>query len=388
MKFLHLADLHIGKRLNEFSFLEEQEYLLKQIVEKAQELKVDAVVMAGDIYDKAIPSVEAMQLLESLLISLVKAQIKVLIIAGNHDSVERLSFGNSFMEGCGVYISSRYRGSTEKVTLKDGKGVEADFYLLPFLKPSSVRDYLPEEEKSAIKCTEDAVTKAVELMAIDEKRINILVAHQTVGGFEASSAGSEDNTLSIGGSDNVNPELLQGFDYVALGHLHNAKAVADIDKIRYAGTPLTYSFSSHEAAKSMTLVEFSSKEAFTYTEIPLIPRLKVLTIENTFAEFMNPDYYNSKAVNRNDILSLVLTDEEDIPNAHLQLRSIYPNMLLMSYKRDKRLSALAVEGADNQEQKTAIELLGEFFQQVRGTNLDEEQKIYLNEIITELEGRD
>lgn len=387
MRLIHLADLHIGKRLKEFSFLDEQRYILDQVLSKVRELQPDGIILAGDIFDKAIPSEEALQLLEDFLKELAAAKLQILMVAGNHDSVKRLSFGSSFMQYAGVHIASHYQGRAEMVSLQDAAGLRVNCYLLPHLKPSTVRDYLPEEEQSSITNTETAVAKAIDLMEIDKSQLNLLIAHQTVGGFEAGQAGSEDNTFSIGGSDNVSPEILQDFDYVALGHLHNPQQVGEFAHIRYAGTPLIYSFSSHERPKSMTIIDLRGKGDISITTVPLVPRLRVISREISYQELMQESFYKAEGFNPQDIFHFILTDKDYIANAYLELRSIYPNMLEMSYKRDSSLAADAA-GIVLTEGKTVLELLEEFYKQVHQQEFDQEQKAYLKDILEEMEAQD
>lgn len=275
MKLIHLSDLHIGKRVNEVSMLEDQEYVLLQILRVIDEEKADAVLIAGDVYDKSVPSAEAVTLFDDFLCRLAKRKLPVLIISGNHDSPERLAFGNRLLELGGIHISPVYDGTVRSVSLSDEHG-EVVFWLLPFLKPTHVKRYYPDE---GIESYTDALCVAVEKMGIDKAKRNVLLTHQFVTG--ASTCESEE--ISVGGTDNVDASVFEDFDYVALGHIHGPQNIGS-NRIRYCGTPLKYSFSEETHHKSVTVVNLGTKGELALQLRPLTPKHDLRSIRGTFRE--------------------------------------------------------------------------------------------------------
>lgn len=316
MKFIHLSDLHIGKRVNGFSMLEDQKYILDQILMIAEEEMPDGVLIAGDIYDKPVPPAEAVQVFDAFLTGLADRNLPVFVISGNHDSPERLAFGGQLMKDRRVYMAPVYDGHLEPVQLEDRYG-SLRVYMLPFIKPAVVRRCCPEE---GIETFEDAVRWALEHMAEHKKGEdgrNILIAHQFVTG--ASCCDSEE--LSIGGLDQVSAELFDSFDYVAMGHIHGPQKVGR-DTLRYSGTPLKYSFSEVNHRKSVTVVELLEKGNVTVNTRPLRPLHDMRELRGSYEELTSRDFYQGTAVD--DYLHITLTDEEDILDAIGKLRSIYP----------------------------------------------------------------
>lgn len=250
MKFIHLSDLHLGKRVNDFSMIEDQRYIITKILQIIDTEQPDAVLIAGDVYDKSVPSVEAVTLLDFFLVRIASRNLDVFIIAGNHDSPERISFGGRLMERSGVHFAPVYGGKAEPVTLRDEFG-EVNFYLLPFLKPAVVRNLFPDRNISTYT---DALSAAVDKMEIESTKRNVLVAHQFVTG----AVRSDSEEISVGGADNVDVSVFDGFDYVALGHIHRPQQVG-VKTVRYCGTPLKYSFSEANQEKSVTVVEMGEK---------------------------------------------------------------------------------------------------------------------------------
>ena len=303
MRFLHLSDLHIGKRLNEFSLLEDQAYILGQILEITKSEQPDGVLIAGDVYDKAAPSAEA--------VGLSRSGTAVFLISGNHDSPERVAYGSRILDRCRIYLSPLYEGKTEPVILKDEIG-EVAVYLLPFLKPAMLRRFWPEEE---IGSYTDALRLAVGAMDISPSRRNILVAHQFVTG--ASRCESEE--VTIGGLDNVDASVFAAFDYVALGHIHIPQSIGET--IRYCGTPLKYSFSEAGQEKSVTVVELSEKGSLQLRTIPLKPLHDLRELRGRYGELTARSFYEGTPTE--DYLHIVLTDEEDVLGAAEKLRTIF-----------------------------------------------------------------
>ncbi|MEE1155724.1 MAG: exonuclease SbcCD subunit D [Acutalibacteraceae bacterium] len=351
MKFIHLSDLHIGKRVNEFSMLEEQEYILTQIINIIDEEAPQAVVIAGDVYDKSVPPAEAVQLFDSFLSKLAKRNIHTFVISGNHDSPERIAFGCNIMNNCGIYMSPVYNGFVQPISLKDNFGT-VNFYMLPFIKPANVRRYYPE---SNINSYTDAVKVAIDNMNIDYNERNVIITHQFVTG--AITCDSEE--ISVGGTDNVDSVVFNNFDYVALGHIHKPQTIGN-EKIRYCGTPLKYSFSEAKHQKSVTVVQLREKGDLSIKEINLIPKNDLREIKGTYLELTaKANYINTQT---NDYMHITLTDEEDIPDAIGKLRVIYPNLMKLDYDNKRTRSNNVISKENHIESKSPIELLEEFYQ--------------------------
>lgn len=364
MKFIHLSDLHIGKRLLEHSLLEEQTYILEQILTVIDRENPDAVLIAGDVYDKSVPSAEAVTLLDGFLNALAKRSVPTMIISGNHDSPERLAFGNRLIEGCGIYLSPVYNGAIKPISLSDEFG-RVDVWLLPFVKPIHVRRYFPDAE---IESYTDAVRVAIEHMDIDRSVRNVLVTHQFVTG--ASTCESEE--FSVGGTDNVDASVFDGFDYVALGHIHGPQNISS-PRIRYCGTPLKYSFSEANHEKSVTVAEL--KEDLSIRTVPLIPKRDVRELRGSFAEL------TEGASRSSDFLHIILTDEEDVPEAAGRLRAIYPNLLKHTYDNTRTRNAAFIDFAEDVETKSPLELFEELYVKQNGQPMSETQRTYLGELI-------
>ena len=373
MKILHLSDLHIGKRVNEFSMLEDQKYILERIIDIIDSEKPEAVIIAGDIYDKSVPSAEAVQMLDDFLYELVCRKLQVFIISGNHDSAERLSFGSRLMDNSGVHISPVYKGEVVPVSLNDEYG-KIDIFMLPFIKPASVRRYFDDEE---IESYTDAVRVAVSNMDIDDRNRNILVTHQFVTG----AVRSESEDISVGGADNVDVLVFEPFDYVALGHLHGPQSV-ERESVRYCGTPLKYSFSEKDHIKSVTVAELFEKGNIDIKTIPLIPKHDMREIKGTYLELTaKSNYENTKT---DDYLKIILTDEEDIPDAMAKLRVIYPNIMKLEYDNTRTRSMTHIESAEGIERKSPVELFGELYERQNGQPMSDEQMKFSSELMNEI----
>ena len=370
MKLIHLSDLHIGKRVNEISMIEDQEYILHQILQIVDDEKADAVLIAGDVYDKSVPSAEAVTLFDDFLCRLAKRKIPTLIISGNHDSPERLAFGNRLMEESGIFISPVYDGSVSTFTLSDENG-DVDFWLLPFLKPAHVKRYFPD---AGIESYTDAVRVAVEKMGIDTAKRNVLLTHQFVTG--ASTCESEE--ISVGGSDNVDASVFEDFDYVALGHIHGPQNIGS-NQIRYCGTPLKYSFSEETHHKSVTVVNLAKKGDLELQLRPLTPRHDLRSIRGTFEELTSKSFYEGTATD--DYLHIILTDEEDVPEAIGKLRIIYPNLMKLSYDNTRTRTNQVIEGAEDVQRKSPLELFDELYELQNNQPMSEEQRSFTQELI-------
>ena len=376
MKLIHLSDLHLGKRVNEVSMIEDQEYILHQIIRIIKDENADAVLLSGDIYDKSVPSAEAVTLFDEFLSRLAQLQVQVFAISGNHDSPERLAFGNRLMEGAGIHMSPVYSGEVAPIVLSDTYG-EVNFWLLPFIKPAHVKRYYPDE---GIETYTDACRVAVEKMGIDTTKRNVLLTHQFVTGASVDPDGSEE--LSVGGSDNVDASVFEGFDYVALGHIHGQQNIGGSNRIRYCGTPLKYSFSEEHHHKSVTVVELGAKGELQLQLRPLIPRHDMRTIRGTFTELTDKAFYEGTA--KDDYLHVTLTDEEDVPEALGKLRVIYPNIMKLDYDNKRTRSNQAVGKAEGVEKKSPLELFSEFYYDRNGQTMSEEQTAFMQNLIEEI----
>lgn len=366
MKLFHLSDLHLGKRLNEFSLLEDQQYILNQIVDMALDERPDGVLIAGDIYDKAVPSTEAVQLFDDFLVRLAKQNISVFAVSGNHDSPERIAFGSRLIDPSGVHLSPVYDGQTHCLSLTDSYG-PVHIYLLPFLKPLHVRRFFPERELASYT---DALQAAVDALEVDQTQRNLLVAHQFVSG--SSLGGSED--FSVGGVDSVDVSVFAPFDYVALGHIHRAQQ-AGRSNVRYCGTPLSYSFSEAGQEKSVTMVELEEKGSLSIRTLPLIPKRGMREIRGAYEELTLQRFYQDSTY-QEDYLHITLTDEEDIPDAVGKLRVIYHNLMKLDYDNRRTRSATEILGAEQVEQKTPLELFEEFYEKQNNQPLTEQQRLF------------
>ena len=430
MKFLHLSDLHLGKRVYEASMLEDQRYILEQILSVAEEEKPDGVLIAGDIYDKAVPSAEAVRLCDGFLTRLADLGIPVFAVSGNHDSPERLAFGARLMSGRGVYISPPYDGAVEPVILRDEWG-ETAVWLLPFLRPSTVRHALEKEarkrngeaepdaaadagepsenaERSAEAAEpfsgaverfsetaeslsgspeqpletgsyQAALQAAVSRLCVDRSRRNVLVAHQFVTG--ASRCESED--FSVGGLDNVDASVFEAFDYTALGHIHSPQYVGR-QTVRYCGTPLKYSFSECGQEKSVTVVELGKKGDVTVRERPLVPLRDMRRVRGTYLEVTARSFYEN--TNTRDYIQITLTDEEDVPDGMQKLRVIYPNLLRLEYDNRRTRENRSVESAEAEEEKSGQALFAAFYELQNNRPMSEAQTALIGRLFEELEG--
>lgn len=374
MRLLHLADLHLGKRVHEFSMLEDQRYILKQILEIMEREQADGVLIAGDIYDKTVPSAEAVQLLDDFLTKIAERKIPVFLISGNHDSAERISFGAKLFAKSGVYFASGYQGQTEFVTLQDAYG-ELDIYLLPFIRPVHVRQAFPEQADKIVSY-QDALQTVLAHINLNRERRNVLVAHQFVTGAERCE--SED--IQVGGLDNVDASLFDDFDYVALGHIHGPQWILR-ETVRYAGTPLKYSFSETRHQKAVTIIELRGKGETKIRTIPLEPLRDMRKIRGTYEELTRRSVYEN--TNLEDFVQITLTDETDIFDAVGKLRVIYPNLMKLEY--DNRRTGNRLETAvEERVERTPLEYTKELFMMQNEKPMSSGQEKYLVNLIREV----
>lgn len=374
MKLIHLSDLHIGKRVNEISMLEDQAHILAQILDIIHSEAPDALVIAGDVYDKSIPSAEAMTLFDDFLCRLAQHQLPVFIISGNHDSPERLSFASRLLDSSGIHISPVYNGEITPFTLRDDHG-EVDIWLLPFIKPAHVKRFCPQEDITSFT---DACRAAVARMAVDPQRRNVLVAHQFVTG----AATCESEEISVGGSDNVDASVFDGFDYVALGHIHGPQNIGS-NRLRYCGTPLKYSFSEAGHYKSVTVAELGQKGDLQLRTVPLTPLHDLRELRGSFAQLTDKSFYSTQTTE--DYLHIILTDEEDVPEAVGQLRLIYPNLMKLSYDNTRTRTDQVISAAENIQRKSPLELFEELYELQNNQPMSHEQRAFTRQLIEDIQ---
>ena len=373
MKFLHLSDLHLGKNLNGFSLYQDQAYILNQVVQIAQNEQIEAVIIAGDIFDKSVPNSQAIQLFDEFLTSWAELNLPVFIISGNHDNAQRIAFGANLFKQNNIFISPVYNGNLSPITLEDNFG-KINFYLLPFLKPTTVRNFFPDEE---ITSYNQAIEVALKNISLNTNERNILIAHQFVTG--AYICDSED--IVVGGIDNIDANLFQDFDYVALGHLHTPQTVLR-ESIRYCGTLLKYSFSEINQEKSLTIVDFFTKNDINIKTISLSPLHDMRKLKGSYADLTLKSNYEH--TNTTDYLTIILTDEEDIPDAINRLRSIYPNIMQLSYENTRTNTAKQLANIDIHNLKSPLTLFKEFYTQQNNQDLNTEQNAILEELIHDI----
>ena len=383
MKLIHLSDLHLGRRLNEFNLLEDQRYILTKIINVIDDERPDAVIIAGDIYDKSVPSAEAVELFDDFLVRLAGRKLPVFAISGNHDSPERIAFASRLIDRSGVHLSPVYDGQVTPIDLEDAHG-KVHFYMLPFVKPAHVRRYFPDAE---ITSYTDALRTAVEAMGMDRSERNVLVTHQFVTG----AARSESEEISVGGADNVDASVFDGIDYVALGHIHGPQNIGT-GRIRYCGTPLKYSFSEAKQEKSVTVVELGAKQRdgdnggsadIIVRTVPLVPKREMREIRGTYLELT--DRRNYDGTDTGAYLHITLTDENDIPDAVQRLRVIYPNLMKLDYDNTRTRSGAGVSGGPARAAAVSpAELFAGFFEKQNGLPMDGEQAAFVQELIEKI----
>lgn len=374
---MHLADLHLGKRVNGFSMMEDQEYILNRILEIMEEQQPDGLLIAGDVYDKTIPPAEAVRLMDDFLTAVAAKHVPVFLISGNHDSAERVAFGHQLMQGSGIWISPVYDGTIRHHTLEDRWG-EVNIYLIPFLRPSVVRSFFPDVE---IEDYTDALRTIIEDLQVDTSRRNVVLAHQFVTAAGALPETCDSEQLSVGGLDRVDGSVFSPFDYTALGHLHGPQRVGS-ETIRYAGSPLKYSFSELHQKKSVTVAELRAKGVTEIRQIPLQPRREMIELRGTFEEIL--EEARKKGELQTDYYHMILTDETDVVDALSRLREYYPNIMLLDYDNRRTRSQKEVEQLDRVEERTPGELFAALYEQQNGQEMDSDRKEYLDGLIREI----
>ena len=383
MKLIHISDLHIGKNVNGFSMIEEQRHVLGQICDVVRQQKPDAVLIAGDVYDKSVPSAEAVQLFDEFLTNLSESatpNAHIFIISGNHDSPERIAFGSQIMGRQNIHLSPVYKGDVKPVIISDKDGPVA-FYMLPFIKPVNVRHFFENEEISTYT---DAMRLAIAKMNIDKSIRNVLICHQ----FVTNAVRSESEETIVGGVDNVDTQVFADFDYVALGHLHRPQS-CERPTIRYSGSPLKYSFSEVNDKKTITIADMDANGGVEFNFIPTSPLHDWVDLRGTYNELTALHYYESRPELRENYVRVTLTDENDIPDAINKLRIIYHNIMEVLYDNKRtRTKSIVVNDIDATKQKTPTELFAEFYEMQNGeSSLTAEQQSFINEIMERVQNR-
>ena len=375
MKFIHISDLHLGKRVNEFSMIEDQKYILEQILQIADSRGAKVVLAAGDIYDKSVPPAEAVQLLDFFLTEAFRRGLTVILISGNHDSAERVAFGEKLLHASGIHVAPVYNGKVEPVILHDEYG-DINIYPVPYIKPAAVRRFFEEKE---IGSYEDAFAAVMKSLDIDTAKRNILLAHQ----FFAGAVRSESEELSLGGLDAVSISVLPEFDYAALGHVHRPQKLKK-ETIRYCGTPLKYSFSEAEDKKSVTVAELKEKGTVCLETVPLTPLHDMRKIRGTYSEITLLENY--KNTDTSDYMHITLTDEEDIPDVVGKLRVIYPNLMKIEYDNRRTAQNRRIENVSEAEEKTPLELFEDFYELQNNQEMSQQQIAHLEKMIEKVWG--
>jgi len=379
LKFLHLSDLHIGKTVNGFSMLHEQRHVFEQIIKYIDSECPKVVLIAGDVYDRAIPSIEAVQIFDDFLTIIAKKNVGVILISGNHDSPERLNFASRLLSERNLYLCGLFDGKLNSVTLSDEYG-ELNFWMLPFVKPSGIRSMFTETE---IDTYTDAIRLILESANIDYTKRNILLSHQFYISSGITPIRSESEINSIGGLDAVDAGLLSKFDYVALGHLHSPQSIGNNG--HYCGSPIKYSFSEWKQNKSVTLVEIKEKGEITLTNLPIYPLHDMREIKGPLEQLLSNKVLSQG--NKEDYLRVILTDEEEIIDAMGKVKSIYPNVMSLDFENSHSnmdiSSTLAC--SDEFEKLSPYDMFCEFYLEFYGSTLSVEQKKIVRELLEDKE---
>ena len=377
MKLMHLSDLHLGKLILEQSMIDDQKYILNQIIDIVKKEQVDIVLIAGDVYDKSIPTIEAVNLFSDFLTRLYKLKVLVFVISGNHDSKDRLSFGNELFVDNGIYIEGIFNGNLRCETINDKDG-KLNIYMLPFIKPVEVKRFYPDE---IIDTYEDAIKCILKHSSINKSERNIIMVHQFVTSLGEDVIRSDSESISLGGIDNIDVTLFKDFDYVAMGHIHGPQKVGR-ETARYSGSPLKYSFSEVNQKKSVCIIEFNSKEDINISKIPLIPIRDMRVIKGPFDKLISKEIVNLE--NKNDYLDVVLTDDDYIINAIGKLRKFYPNILKLEYENKISSNEVSDNIDIDKSNMSPIDLFSEFYKMQNGIELPAKKRKIIEEVIKEV----
>ncbi|MBP8016998.1 exonuclease SbcCD subunit D [Candidatus Gracilibacteria bacterium] len=378
MKLMHISDLHIGKRVNEFSMLEDQEYILNGIIKIAKDENISGIIIAGDVYDKTVPPIEAVDLADEFLTKLVEENISIYMISGNHDSPERLNFGSRIMEKNNLFICGEYDGDLRKIVIEDEYG-KLNIYFLPYIKPSIVNNKLGLETKTY----DESVKEALKVIDIDVESRNILIAHQFVTFGSTVPELSDSETKSLGGIDNVDASIFDKFDYVALGHIHKPQKIGR-EVIRYSGSPLKYSFSECNHKKSVCIVDFKEKNNCEIKLVPLIPKRDMKHLKTSMEDLKSGNILSS--IPSDTYMHITLTDDEEVIDAISKVREIFKNVMVLDFdnkRNGENLSDTTITSEDL-KQKTPKELFVDFFSSQNNVELTESQNEIISNIVNEV----
>lgn len=374
MKAIHLADLHIGKTVNGFSMLEDQREIMRRILHITDREKPDCVLIAGDVYDKPVPSADAVALFDEFLVQLAERVPHTFVISGNHDSPERIAFGGRLMNRSGIHMAPVYDGRVTAVTITDAHG-PVYVYMLPFIKPVHVRRFYPDEP---VESYTDAVRAAIAQMHINPAHRNVLITHQFVTG----ALRSESEECSVGGTDDVDVSVFADFDYVALGHLHRAQRVGS-DFVRYAGSPLSYSFSEARYPKSVPVVELGEKSVRTVKLVPLLPPHEMVELRGRYMELMDRAFYADTDY-ATDYVHITLTDEADIPDAVGRLRTVYRNLMRLDYDNCRTRGSRTLP--DTADRPSPMQLFADFYEAQNNQPMTDAQRARIEALIAQIWG--
>lgn len=380
MKILHLADLHLGKILQEQSLIEDQEYMLKEIIKIIKNEDIGAVLISGDVYDRSVPPAEAVNLLDNFLKILIKElKIKVFIISGNHDSKDRLGFGSKIFEDEGLYIESKYNGNLRKIEIEDEYG-KLNIYMLPFIKPVEVKQYFEDDLENNYNT---AINKIIKKEKINKEERNIILVHQFVTAGTVEPERSESEVLTLGGIENVDVSNFDDFDYVAIGHVHRPQKIGR-DTARYAGTMLKYSFSEINHNKTVPIIDFKEKGNIEINLKELAPIRDMREIKGPIEELLKKENYEKG--NINDYIKAIITNEETVYDAIGQIRRVYPNTLKLEIRNSKTINGGQEQDLHLQKvkRKSEQELFEDFFKSQNNVDLDDKQKEIIKDIISEV----
>lgn len=372
MKFLHLSDLHLGIRLHEQSFLEDQQFMLNKAIETVTNQNVDCVIIAGDIYDKSIPPADAIRVFDSFISTLAEMNVPVFISSGNHDSTERLSFGNTVMSKQGIYVSPVYDGTIPSVSIKDEFG-DVNVWMIPFIKPANVRRFF---EDTDIENYTDAMRAVISRMPIDNTKRNILICHQNIGTAEQCNS-------VVGGLDMIDAAVFEPFDYVALGHIHQAYPILR-DSIRYCGTVLCYDFKLCDENRGFTVINMDGDGRINKELIEFSPLHRMMKLRGQLSEITSPDKIDSRAAQ--SYLHVTLTDEQEAVDAVGRLRAFYPHVLSVEYDNTRTRTEQYIKFGGDTNEKTPYELFEEFYELQNNCSLTDGQSEIVKSIIDEVWG--
>ncbi len=378
MKLMHISDLHIGKRVNEFSMLEDQEYILNEIIKIAKDENISGIIIAGDVYDKTVPPIEAVDLADEFLTKLVKENISIYMISGNHDSPERLNFGSRIMEKNNLFICGEYDGDLRKIVIEDEYG-KLNIYFLPYIKPSIVNNKLGLETKTY----DESVKEALKVIDIDVESRNILIAHQFVTFGSTVPELSDSETKSLGGIDNVDASVFDKFDYVALGHIHKPQKIGR-EVIRYSGSPLKYSFSECNHKKSVCIVDFKEKNNCEIKLVPLIPKRDMKHLKTSMEDLKSGNILST--IPSDTYMHITLTDDEEVIDAISKVREIFKNVMVLDFDNKRNVENLSdtTITSEDLKQKTPKELFVDFFSSQNNVELTESQNEIISNIVNEV----